>query len=286
MRVRPGRERRRPAEATVIAPLTSEKPESTAALPIARGLARIQGATLHLLLLGDPGLPVDTLAGELGLGPDELRDAIIDRAPGPLTPATLELARRWRGATIVLTLQKAPDGTHHALGPDATEILLRTVGPVVLVPPERGLEPWIVDGILVPHDGTPTTAAAIGPALDLAARASSNLVIVHVTEPGSRRPLEPGTMTAPRYIDQPQHEWPAWAREFTERLCAFAAWGPERSASFLATGDPGPEIARFSREAGIDLVVIGWRGSLEATRATTMKEVISQTEIPVLILRT
>jgi hypothetical protein len=24
-------------------------------------------------------------------------------------------------------------------------------------------------------------------------------------------PEEPGTFTAPHYMDQPQHEWPAWA---------------------------------------------------------------------------
>lgn len=277
-------ERRDRGEAVVIAPV-DVSPGSAAVLPVARGLAEIKGATLHILLFGPRDTPVSRLAEELGLRPDDLRDAVVDLGIGDFADTCLELARRWRDPTIVLTLSPHPDGVHYTLAPEVAEILVHAPGPVVLVPPDLVAEPWILDGILVPHDGTPTTTAAIGPALDLAASVRANLVIVHVAEPGAGRPLEPGTMTTPRYIDQPQHEWPAWAQEFADRLCALTAWGLEPLYPVLTTGDPGPEIARFAREEGIDLVLIGWHGTLEGSRAAVLKTVIRNAAVPLLLLR-
>src|SRR5690606_41650651 len=111
------------------------------------------------------------------------------------------------------------------------------------------------------------------------------LVPVHVAAPRAARRLQPGAMPPPRSIDHPQHEWPAWAQEFAGRLCARPAWGLEPLYPVLTTGDPGPEIARFAREEGIDLVLIGWHGTLEGSRAAVLKTVIRNAAVPLLLLR-
>ena len=58
------------------------------------------------------------------------------------------------------------------LGRTAMKVLHNAPCPVVLVPPERGATPWHLQHVLVPHDGTPTTSAALQPAAELAERAS------------------------------------------------------------------------------------------------------------------
>ncbi len=273
-----------PSAPLILVPLFDGPPHSSA-LPIARTLAGIQHATLHVILIADPATPTATIIMRLGLAPEDLHGAVIDRAGHPFTTATLRLAERWPNAVIVLALSAEPGEPSHSLGAAIEEVITRSPGPVVLVPPARGLVPWHLRRILVPHDGTPTTAAAIGPAVALAARAGAELVILHVAQPATRRPGEPGTMTVPRYIDQPQHEWPAWAREFMDRLCAMATADIELIRTRLATGDPGREIARYVVEGEFDLVVIGWRGRLEGEKAATMKEVIREAGAPILILR-
>ena len=101
------------------------------------------------------------------------------------------------------------------LGRTAMKVLHDAPCPVVLVPPERGATPWHLHHVLVPHDGTPTTSAALQPAAELAERGRAELLVVHVTDIRAA-PAEPGSLTTPRYVDQPQHEWPAWTSEFVK----------------------------------------------------------------------
>ena len=171
-------------------------------------------------------------------------------------------------------------------GSIALEVLRSTRVPVVLVNPERTLEPYRLRRILFPHDGTPTTAAAIGPVLELAERAGADLLVLHVASV-CRAPTEPGTLAIPFYVDQPHHEWPAWMREFLDRLCGVtgAALHHKGMKLILGCGDPADEIARVAAEHRADLVVLAWRGSLAPERAKVARSVIARSPCPVLVLR-
>jgi nucleotide-binding universal stress UspA family protein len=178
------------------------------------------------------------------------------------------------------------DSAEGELGSVAGAVVRQAPCPVVLVRPELGLRAWSLRRIVVPHDGTPTTAAAIEPASNLAGRSGAEFDILHVAAPDTAQPAEPGTLTAPRYLDQPQHEWPAWAREFlarTRSLCHCPSVVQTRLD--LRTGEPGAEIVRFATEHQGDLIVLAWRGYLDAERATTLREVIRAAPCPTLILR-
>ena len=63
------------------------------------------------------------------------------------------------------------------LGRTAMKVLHDALCPVVLVPPERGATPWHLHHVLVPHDGTPSTSAALQPAAELAERGRAELLV-------------------------------------------------------------------------------------------------------------
>src|SRR6516225_11416460 len=170
------------------------------------------------------------------------------------------------------------------LGSTATNVLRNAPCPVVLVPPGRDSIAWHLQHVLVPHDGTPTTSAALRPAAELAERASAELLVAHVT--GIRAaPAEPGSLTAPRYVDQPQHEWPAWTREFVKRLECICPLGHLHVRMVLAHGNPAAEIVRLAKKQAADLMVLAWRGKWEVPRAVTLKDILREAQCPIMVVR-
>jgi nucleotide-binding universal stress UspA family protein len=185
---------------------------------------------------------------------------------------------------IVMCPQIRTDIPSRALGSVAAAVLCTAQCPVVLVPPARGRKHWALRQLLVPHDGTPTSAATMGPATNFASLAAAELLVLHVATPGTERPTEPGTLISPRYVDQPQHEWPAWAQEFLDRLRAVGEARHEVEIRLaVAQGEAGSAIVDFAQKS--DLIVLGWRGALDPDRARTMRRVIRDTGCPVLVFR-
>jgi nucleotide-binding universal stress UspA family protein len=172
------------------------------------------------------------------------------------------------------------------LGRVAEAVLLGAPCPVVMVRPDRARRPWPLNTVLLPHDGTPTTSGAISPAADLARRADAELLVLHVAAQGVGRPTEPGTLTAPRYVDQSQHEWSDWSQEFLARLTALGQCPQAlRLRVVLGAGEPGAEIVHALERRECSLVVMGWHGQLEGEHGSTLKAVIGMARCPVLVVR-
>lgn len=269
---------------TVLVPLDGSV-HATAAIPVARGLADLLHATVALLHVSDDAaLTPAALVERMKLSGEDVPGLIVEHRPGAAAAAIVKEAREGHAAMIVMCPQIRTDLRWRALGSVAAAVLRTAPCPVVLVPPARGRRRWALHRLLVPHDGTPTSAATIGPAANLALRSAAELVVLHVATPGAEMPIEPGTLVSPRYVDQPQHEWPAWAQEFLARLCAV---GDVRSGTEMrlavAQGEAGAAIVDFARQS--DLIVLGWRGALEPGRARTMQRVIHDTTCPMIVLR-
>jgi hypothetical protein len=66
----------------------------------------------------------------------------------------------------------------------------------------------------------PTSCAAVA-AVQLAKQAGVELYIILAVADMARATT--GALTTPRYVDQPQHEWPAWVHESMERLSCYWA---------------------------------------------------------------
>lgn len=268
---------------TVLVPLDGSV-HATAAIPVARGFGELLHATVVLLHVSDEALTPAALVERMKLSGQDMPGLIVEHRPGAAAATIVREAAERHAALIVMCPQIRTDLKSRALGSVAAAVLRASPCPVVLVPPTRGRRRWALHRLLVPHDGTPTSAAAIGPATDFALKAAAELLVLHVATPGVERPTEPGTLVSPRYIDQPQHEWPAWAKEFIERLRAVGgAKGGIKSRLAVAHGEAGAAIVEFARQS--DLVVLAWRGALEPDRARTMRRVIRDTTCPVIVLR-
>lgn len=268
---------------TVLVPLDGSV-HATAAIPVARGFAELLHTTVALLHVSDDTLTPAALVERMKLSGEDVPGLIIEHRPGAAAAAIVREATERHAAMIVMCPRIRTDLRSRALGRVAAAVLRAAPCPVVLVPPDRGHKRWTLHRLLVPHDGTPTSAATIGPATDLASRAGAELIVLHVATPGGERPTEPGTLISPRYVDQPQHEWPAWAQEFLARLCAIGgARGETEIRLAVAQGEASAAIIDFARQC--DLIVLGWRGALEPDRARTMQRVIRDTTCPVIVFR-
>jgi nucleotide-binding universal stress UspA family protein len=259
-------------------------PQSAAVLPVAEAVVRHTGAVPLIVSTSRPAPLLDALRRNFPDLESLPARAEFCETTGDAAADIVRIAVERRSLCIVMPTH---EGTplKSGLSPVAEAMLRRMPCPVLLVPSDRGPAPWRLQRVVLPQDGTPDTARAIRPAVDLAHRAEASLLVLHVSGVDTAGPETPGTITAPRYVDQPHHEWPAWAQEFLDRVCSLSCDSMRLDIRmFIATGEPGPEIVRFSREHGGDLIVLPWHGCLDPHRAATLRTVMLNAPCPVLVL--
>lgn len=278
----------------ILAPLDAPADESKcglASIPVALSLAALEGASLRVLHVLPPStkpFAMADLVQRLGLDPDELRtcSCILDQRHGDAAEEIVRAAREQHALAIVLCTHAGHPSLAGDLGRTARHVLENAPCPVILVRPSRGRAPWRVRHVLLPHDGTPRTTEAMGRAADLAGRSIARLSVMHVaaTHPGPAR--EPGAFQAPQYVDQRQHEWPAWASEFVERVTSASPLNPSQLRLVLGAGDPAREVLRYARENEVDLIVVAWAGTLDGEHAAVVRAVLLEAPCPVMVLKT
>jgi nucleotide-binding universal stress UspA family protein len=270
------------SEQTILVPLDGTK-QALAALPVAIVLSEIEQASLHILHVGEREQAGEETRSRIARETELLDDFAINTRVGMPAVEILQAAGEIKPRAIVMCRHSATEGKK-MLGHTAMKVLHDARCPVVLVPPERGVRAWHLHHVMVPHDGTPSTSAALPPAAELAERGGAELLVVHVTDVRAA-PTEAGSLTTPRYVDQPQHEWPAWAGEFVDRLACGCPLGDLHVRIFLASGNTAAEILRLSKKQSTDLIVLAWRGIWE-DRAATLKDILGEAPCPIMVVRT
>jgi nucleotide-binding universal stress UspA family protein len=265
-------------------------PAAFTALPFARALAARLGAgveLVHCTTSQDADAELwQRLQQELD-GEETLR---VRTQVGDPATAILEAASEPAALLVVLATHGRTVEGGRLLGRVAEAVIAGTTRPVVLVRPEAAVSPagartLALARLLVPLDGTPSTGALLQPAADLAGRLGMVVDVLYVAPPCQVVPSEPGSMGAPQYVDQPQHEWPAWQREVVDRLCACltqAAGGAP--PTFMAHGDIATAIVHFATEHATDLITLVRRSRLEPGRAAVLRAVLTKTPCPILLL--
>jgi nucleotide-binding universal stress UspA family protein len=270
------------SEPVILVPLDGSK-QALAALPVAKVLGEIERAALLVLNVEEHQLAVEELRNRLGREAPALDDFTIEARVGTPAVEILQVAGEIKPRVIVMCKHSGTE-RGKVLGRTAMKVLHDAPCPVVLVPPERGATPWHLHHVMVPHDGTPSTSAALLPAAELAERGRAELLVVHVT--GTRAaPTELGALTTPRYVDQPQHEWPAWSSEFVNRIACLCPLDHVHARMLLAHGATATEVLRLSERQSTDLIVLAWRGIWEAPRATTLKDILHKAHCPIMVVR-
>ncbi|HZV02547.1 MAG TPA: universal stress protein, partial [Planctomycetota bacterium] len=204
-------------EPCLIVPLDGTR-AALAAIPVAKALAAIEGATVHIVHVGKRGLSPRDLLEKVGLAPEHATDSVLQARTGSPAEEICRIVRERKGSSVVMCARTGGPGEGLELGSVAKAVLGGAHAPVVFVPAKPRPEPFALRRIVFPHDGSPGTADAIGAATHLARRAGAELLVLHVATATSTGE-EAGTFPPPFYVDQPQHEWPTWTREFLDRLC-------------------------------------------------------------------
>lgn len=262
-------------------------------IQMGRLIARAIGAPLHGLFLCPTRIEASEVAENVGLAPEALHGLVLDVAAGDPGEA-LAAALTTRAAAYVI-VAAAPGGgpdDHLGVGDLAQRALEIACGGVVILDPRAGAAQ--IRRILLPLDGTPSTASAITPAGELARSLGAELDILLVGEAHprfererARLSEEPGAMAPPQYVDQPHHEWTAFAEEFLHRFLGAIGHCPPDIVRrfFLGAGEPGAEILRVAAAVESDLLVLVWHGNLCQRHGSVFRDVLRGARCPVLVLR-
>ena len=253
-------------------------------LPIGRRLSQIYHATPHLLYVGREMRDPKEILRVLGLTTGDIPGAVLDARRGNAAEAISRMARELPNSVVLMcTNEESP--MSESFGPVAEAVLDSAPARIMLAAPAHCGREWQLQRILLAHDGTPNSDNATAPAAELAQRASAEVIALHVAARKAASPEKPGSLPAPRYLDQPQHEWPAWTGEFMDRMLALGA--PPSAVHFdlvVAGGQPGSEIAELARRREVDLVVMAWDGKWNHTRHAATRAVTRACGCPVLLV--
>jgi nucleotide-binding universal stress UspA family protein len=260
---------------------------SATTFPLARLIAAQLAAEVEILHVLPPGASredFDRTVREVGL--DGLQAAHVRVEAGDVVGTILAASNEPGVALVFLTTHVTSIKSGRHLGSIAEAVIIGTTRPVLLVRPESSFSPREIKRLLLPLDGTPKTATALRPATGLAARLGAALDLLYVDRRDGHEAGERGSVAAPRYVDQPQHEWPDWASEAADRLATCCAECPEDVPvrMFLVHGAIAREIESFAVAHSSDAIVLVRRSRLQVGRARTLRAVLQRAPCPVLIV--
>lgn len=143
------------------------------------------------------------------------------------------------------------------------------VKPVVIVPPGAH-PPTRIRCVLIAMKGTARNARDLLRAIQVAAAADLDLVVVHVDDEES----------IPSFSDQVQYETEAYANEFLARYCP----GAPEARLVLRIGAPTDEILAAADDVVPDMLAIGWPQSADHPHGAVARDIVDRSRIPVLLV--
>lgn len=271
----------------LLVPLDGSSPADET-LELAEVVARLIGARIHVLVVGEEDLPRDALIDHARVPPAWIGRIEIHGATGDAARAIVDVARRLEAAAIILSSHGATGNLTALAGHVTLAVLADPPCPVYVVRSALGVRSQIhrlrhLRRILVPLDGSAEAALSVSEAAELAERAHARLLMLHVVS-ANLEVAQPHT--APAYSDQYYHELEAWQEEFRRAGFARAARPAGVKVEVaLRCGDPGPAIAEYAADEDCDLIVAAWGGRLSSGRAAVVRQLLAQAPCPLLFLR-
>ena len=260
-------------------------PAAANALPVAHGIAAQLGATVEILHVR--GVASGARADEAPMGQPGPDDAAVRELCGDPVAAILDAASDPSVALLVMTTHGRTIEPGRGLGRVAEAVVAAVDRPILLVrpeaPPRSADKP--IRKMLAPLDGAPSTHQALKPITTLAARLRAGIDLLYVADAGQAPPGEAGTMTVPRYVDQPQHEWPQWATEAIARFTLALADGPADVPLhvYLAAGDVGDEVVRFASAHDEDAIALVRQSHLETGHGRVLRAILDHAPCSILL---
>jgi nucleotide-binding universal stress UspA family protein len=249
---------------SIVLAALDDSPTAAAVLAVARRLGLILGASVR---------GVHVVTGEARI-PEWLTaaDVPVLVARGDDVVDQLVAAGTDKDVVAVVIGARGRPRNGRPLGGTAVGVATALAKPVAVVPPQTDPDAGL-HRVLVPLEGTMPTSMAPRSLIELAPGAGLEVVALHVLEPEM----------LPLFTDQPQHEQMAWAREFLHRYCR---WGIGVVQLVTRVGRTSELVAEAAREAGADLIVLGWSQELAKGHAPVVRAVLEQVSVPVVLVPT
>jgi hypothetical protein len=258
------------------------------AFTVARTMANVLSAPLHVVAAGMQPQSTHDLAERLSILPEALDAVAIEEASGDMVNALTYRVNALGRAMVILSVRlhdEAQAVEEEPVEAIERELLEKISCPILIVPPGKDMSTWRLRKELLPQDGTPGCAAALAQIINQSSRTGTENLILRVAGANVGQPTEPGSLATPRYVDHPQYEWEAWSQEFLDRICGMGA-NLNRAGLrlMMATGEPAAEILRVAQEEAVDMIILPWHGTLGSGRAGMIKAVLNGTSSPVLLV--
>ncbi len=248
---------------TVVA-FIEDGPPATPVIAMARALSEVLNTSMAAIHVGeDVNQTTRDIAAEA--------QAPLRVVPGePIEQIVAEMSSRHVIAGV-LGARRQPAGPR-PVGHTALEVITRVDKPVAVVPPDAIVPlPEEFDRILVPLNGTTTSAKAVEVVCDAYARSGVEILVLHVFDKD----------TTPGFWDQPHHAAEAFGAEFLARF----ARHPGAKVT-LRSGIPEQSVLAAALEEWVDVIALGWSQRLDPGRAGVVRQVLSEAPMPVLLVPT
>jgi nucleotide-binding universal stress UspA family protein len=246
---------------SIVKAFVGDGPTTGRVLSMANLLGDLLSASVEGVHVGDEASP-ETLEAARSAG------VPLRVVPGdPIEQIVEQMSSRAVVGGVVGARQK-PAGPR-PVGSTALEVITRVDKLVAVVPPRATVPSPGIGSILVPLDGTPTSAAAVQVLSETCARSGVEIVVLHVFD----------SSTMPSFWDQPFHAAEAYASEFLARFMAQPG-----ARVRLRTGTPGEGVLDAATRESVDVIALGWSQQLDAGRAEVVRHVLSEALIPVLLV--
>jgi nucleotide-binding universal stress UspA family protein len=268
--------------------------ESNTALPVARTFARATAGAISLVRVRTGGETSEDIRAQLTRVADELTSATLQvrtvvRDGDPADEILAEV--RAQDADLIVMRTHGRSGLGRmVLGSVAQRLLTEAQVPVVLVRP-GGRRLDRVRSVLVPVDGSPGGAIALGAALGLAQSTGAALRLLQVTVPIASYVYAGAAWHSGAYIDAAwDEEALAAATTYVNGLCArLTARLPAISGEAVIATSVADAIVDRAREQGCDLIVMSSHALTGVARAilgSVADAVVRKADCPVLVIHT
>jgi nucleotide-binding universal stress UspA family protein len=244
----------------------SGKPETGLVLRTALGVAQMMGMAVEAVHVTDEeGGARESAAIAHANG------ARVHHRKGEVAAQILKALESHRVFGAVMGARSLIAG-RRPMGSTALEVLRATSKPVVFVPPGTALSGGFVPRrLLMPVDGSAAVSSTIlGVEGQIRPDADVDMIILYVLDG-----------LTPTMVDHPEHDLSDWGKEFVLRYCP----GEHRSFEWRL-GDPGDAVVDVAEQSESDLVVLCFRGDIEAGHGAVVREVLARSPVPVLVLPT
>lgn len=218
---------------------------------------------------------VEVIAAPQKRGGDRQVPAFLKGAHVPIRhlkgPQMLALVEAVAEDDVIATVVPAhPERSpRYPVGPVVYDLLKQTLKPVLVVPLDVAL-PSALRRVLVPLDGAEASSRAVLDQLLPLCAKPIELVVLHVFT----------ASTMPTMLDRPTRDLEILGKEFLRHHL------PHFHDIQLSPGPAGQRVCEVSSEQNSDLVVLSWSMETSPGRAPVVREVLSSTSLPVLLLPT